>query len=147
RVYGADLPPSLTANCRWLWRNTLPECQTSRDGAAEQYSSGDKLESRRRPWLCHPSEFVILQMKVCQFALRDGVPVSEFGFLFLVDSEVGLCMLDRRNQLINQCSVVHRLAPLARIPVHRNRFAASRLGDSFILGRAGLSVVPVTALT
>src|SRR6266571_1275676 len=76
---------------------------------------------------------VIQKIKVRQFVLRHGIPVSEFRFLFLVEAEAGLRAFGLRDQIVNQCSLVHRLSPLARIPTHQNHFVLSLFGDSFLL--------------
>ena len=57
---------------------------------------------------------------------------SSTGFLFRVDPEAGLRMLDRRNQLINQCSVVHRLSPFGPYSHYQNG-VLSLFGDSCFL--------------
>src|SRR5260370_41648164 len=70
-------------------------------------------------------------MQACQFALRDRVPVRQFGFLLRVEAEAGFRAFNRRNQIVNQCALKHRLSPLAGIPTCQNCLVLSLFGDSF----------------
>src|SRR5216684_6642512 len=85
-----------------------------------------------------------LQIKVRQLALRDRVPVSEFGLLLLVEAEAVLRAFDRCHQIVNQSSLVHRFLHWPVFPPIRTVLLRPSLGTRFILGRARLSVVPLT---
>src|SRR6266567_4842333 len=106
--------------------------------ALEKYTSGVPTQHERRracigAWigveiwtaaaaiLCHPGKVEIVDVEGRQFALRDRVPVRQFGFLLRVEAEAGLRAFNRRNQIVYQSSLEHRLSPLARIPTHQNR--------------------------
>src|SRR5215467_1686223 len=68
--------------------------------------------------LSHPSEFAGAQVR--QFVLRDCVPVSEFGFLLSVEAEAIFRALNRRDQIVNQCSFEHPSSPCVNSHLQNN---------------------------
>src|SRR5258708_11697747 len=82
-----------------------------------------------------------LQIKVRQLALRDRVPVGEFGLLLLVKAEAVLRAFDRCHQIVNQCSLVHRFLHWPVFPPIRTVLLASLFGDSFY-SREGTTFSP-----